>query len=446
MEGFIGFLIIAGIGVFIAILAFRHRKKVLENWRLAAESLGLSFNDGGMMLPSRITGSINGHDVLVKTATRGSGKNSKTVTEYNVRYRKPINFKFSLTKQNFLHAFGKMFGMQDIEVGDKSFDDSVIVQGDNDSQIRDFLTAPRRKHIKLALSSFKEIKISHTGVEVATYGMESSMEKLRSTINSLCAMAEVIDPSRGTDHPIEKVKKARENGDISQAIEIIAATEGLNEDESIEMNEIEGEIRYVGGDTKRASEIFDKITENIEDDEHSKQWKRLADESKPIAPPPLPTTNVTDEEASITPLPAEKPQKSDSGTDATQSATTTAAQSSPLSLAEFCDTIFAKDLGAFDSSKLFDTEYKGKTVNWTGKLISASQFSFDFVFKDSPGVKATYEIFDIKSAYSTTKVKAIVRYPEERLEELKEKIGSDNIEFSGELLSLDGLTKNIFIC
>lgn len=448
MGGFIGFLIFIGIGVGIAILAFRHKKKVLENWKSAAESLGLSFQDGGLMQPSRIKGAINGHDVLVKTATRGSGKNSKTVTEYNVRYRKSIKFNFSLTKQHFLHSFGKMFGMQDIEVGDKSFDDSVIVKGADEAQIRDFLTAPRRKHIKLALSSFKEITISHTGVEVVTYGMESSIDKLKSTVNSLCAMSEVIDPSRATDHPIEKVKKARENGDISKAIEIIAAAEGLNEDETIEINEIEGEIRYVGGDSKRASEIFDNITKNIEDDDHSKQWKSLAEKSheklKETIPPPLPETDDSQEETpAITP--SEETAESGTTNTATQTTLDDAPASAPLSLTQFCETVFSSKLGAFDSSKLFDSDFKGKTVNWSGKLLSASKFSFDFVFKDSPGVRATYEVFEIKSAYSTTKVKAIVRFPEEQLDELKAQIGSD-IEFSGELLSLDGLTKNIFLC
>ncbi|NOY75892.1 MAG: hypothetical protein GXP32_08915 [Kiritimatiellaeota bacterium] len=449
MLGFIFFIFIAGIVAVVAIVAYKQKTRALNNWELAAKSLGLRFSNGGIMLPSSMTGKLDGHEVSVRMASRGSGKSRRTVTEYTIRYSTRVPFKFSLTRQHFLHSFGKMFGMQDIEVGDKTFDDSVVVQGENESEIRDFLTAPRRKHIKTALRSFKEIKITDAGIEVVTNGMENSLDKLRSTVKTLCAMAEVIVPSRKEDHPVEKAKKARETGDIANAIEIIAAAEGLNEDETMEINEIEGELRYLCGDTERASEIFDNLSKELDDDEHSKQWRQLAEDK---TPPPLPsedekvpTESVTtaEENAEVSTTPSDADDKNDSPPSAIPESNDQSSET--ISIDDFCGKLFAKNMGAFDSTKLFDSEFKDKSVDWNGKLVSASTFSFDFVFKDGGGVKATFEMLELKSEYSSTKVKAIVRYPEEKLDELKKRIGEENVEFSGKLISLDGLTKNIFI-
>jgi len=446
MGDIISFIIIGGVVLGIAMLAVQHRKKVLRNWKAAAQSLGLTFHGGNLLQKNKITGDINNHHVSVRTATRGSGKNSKTVTEYHVQYAKSVPFSFKLTKQHFFHSFGKMFGMQDIEVGDKSFDDNVIVQSSNTAQICDFLTAPRRKHIKTALSSFKEITISHTGVEVVTYGMESSIKKLTTTINSLCAMSEAICPSRDKEHPIEKAKTARINGDIARAVEIIAGAEGLNEDETIEIDEIEGQLRYVGGDSKRASEIFEALTNNMNGDDYSTQWKLLANEkntdsSTKSDPIPATTSTITEETTAQENIPEanDTPQTATELTQSTQTAV------DPISMENFCNTVFSSNLSAFDSTKLFDSSFKRQKIAWSGKLIAASSFSFDFIFKDGAGVKATYEIFDLQSTYTTKKIKAIVRFPENKLDELKQNIGSENSNFTGELVSLDGLSKNIFI-
>ena len=465
MFGFVVFIVFSGLIILGVVFGYKQKMQTLDNWERAANLLGIHFINGGLIGESRIHGTINSHSVTVTTETRGSGKNQYTVTVYHIKYSSPIHFKFDLTKQHLLHSFGKIFGMQDIEIGDKTFDDSVVVKSSDAAKIRDFLTAPRRKHIKMALKSFKNITISNNGVKVETRGMEKSQKKLTNTVKTLCAMAEAIRPSREKKHPIEKAKKARENGDLHKAMEIITGAEGLSEDETLEINEMKGELHYIGNDSKKAEEIFDILSKNMKDDDHSKQWKQLAEnnskisDSEQFAPPPLPskeeqTSSQHVQDTVVTTIKEKAPDSTSLSISAINDAnkddqspaeTKNVSDDESLSVAQFCKNIFSDDMGAFDSTRLFDSDYKGKRVKWSGKLISASQFSFDFVFKDSPGVKATYEIFEIKSTYSTTKVKAIVRYTEEHLDELKEKIGKENIEFSGNLISLDGLTKNIFI-
>ena len=447
MGGFIGFVILAGIFGLIIFLAYKHKKKVLEEWRKTAHELGLHFNDGGFMLPSSILGTLDGLSISVRTETRGSGKNSKTVTVYRVKYAQRIPFKFKLTRQNFLHSFGKMFGMQDIEVGDKSFDDSVIVQSADTAKIRDFLTAPRRKHVKTALRTFPNITISNYEIQVERNGMESSGEMLKKTIWTLCAIAQVIGPERDADHPLEKAKKAREEGDMAKAMEIITVAEGLNEDEALEAKEMEGHIHIVANDAEKAAAAFAAVNKDMDDDEDSERWRQLAEaraETSTTTPPPLPDTTAPSIDTVATEnVAAPEEMKSEETTVSVEDAKTPAASS--ISVNDFCSTVFADNLGSFDSAKIFDADFKGKKIFWSGKLISVAPFSFDFVFKDGGGVKATYEIFDLKSSYSTTKVKAIVRFPEEKLEELKNQVGTDDQKFTGELVSLDGLTKNVFI-
>ena len=461
MGGFIFFIIVAGVFTLIIALVYKQKMRTLETWSMTADSLGLRFNNGGWALPSKIFGEVNNNKVTVKTATRGSGKNSHTVTEYNIDYAMPVEFKFKLTKQHLLHSFGKMFGMQDIEVGDSSFDDSVVVQGSDAARIKDFLTAPRRKHIKKILELYKEVAITNHGIEVVTRGMESSLQKLKSTIETLCAMAAAVQPSRGKEHPVEQAKKARENGDISRAVEIIANATGLSEDEMLEVDEMKGELHYVGNDPEKASKIFDELSKNLDDDHHSKQWAEHAtsatgDKPKKATPPPLPSQDTetpqeqptpvetTSEKASTPTAPADTDLKMVETTPEASEGTAPSS-SDAITIEDFCATLFKKDMGAFDSTKKFDSDFKGREVSWRGKLVSVASFSFDFVFKDGGGVKAAFEIFDLESKYSKTKIKANVRFPEEKLDELKTRVGSENVEFTGRLLSLDGLTKNIFI-
>ena len=88
---------------------------------------------------------------------------------------------------------------------------------------------------------------------------------------------------------------------------------------------------------------------------------------------------------------------------------------------------------------------KGKEIEWTGELKSSYQFGNDFVLGGGPAVKAVFEIAGIAGTYSMkTKVKAVVRLPQEALEPLKNQNGKQ-FRFSGRLEKFEAFAKEIVI-
>ena len=87
---------------------------------------------------------------------------------------------------------------------------------------------------------------------------------------------------------------------------------------------------------------------------------------------------------------------------------------------------------------------KGSLVEWEGDLISASEFSVDFVFKNKSGVKATFEIQKQSSARDSGKIIVIVHFPKDQLEALRKSLRRKT-RFSGKLLGVDGLMKKVFL-
>jgi len=109
-----------------------------------------------------------------------------------------------------------------------------------------------------------------------------------------------------------------------------------------------------------------------------------------------------------------------------------------------CNALFSSGVSTFDSTRKFEEEFTDKDVSWEGTLISASSFSFDFVFKNTKGVKATFDLLEMETGYSTSKIKAVVHFPEDQLEKLKDLI-NQKMKFSGKLVSVAPLVKNIFV-
>jgi len=74
--------------------------------------------------------------LLVYTLEPGkNGNHGHTTIETN--YAGSRDFKFAILPQKQLSAFSKLFGMQDIIVGDKDFDLHFVIKGNDASSVRD---------------------------------------------------------------------------------------------------------------------------------------------------------------------------------------------------------------------------------------------------------------------------------------------------------------------
>ena len=422
------FIVVIIIIVVFATISERKRIKKASNvWYSIAKKMKLKFTASSLSSVGLINGKLNHHLIKVDTFVRSSGKSSQLYTRFRINFSKPVKTDFTLTKQTFFQSLGNVFGVQDIKVGDRAFDDSIVVKGHNASRIISFLTPARRSQIKLAVSQFSEITITNRYAEGIKPGLVSESVMLQGHIKMFEKLADVLSHRHSDAHPITKARKARKHGKLDKAVEIIQKAKLNKKDDILEAKELEGEMLYISGRKSDAHKVFKEAAAELPEDHHIKQWKKMADENT--------KDDSIFEEAKVEPViqeVLELQEKDDT------------VICNGLAMEEVFDELFYRNLGTFDSTALFEKKYAGSKIEWKGKLISVQEFSFDFVFKNSTGVKSVFESTEVKQIASSVKIKIIAHFPEGALDEMK-KLKGEELTFSGNLLSIDALMKNIYI-
>ena len=122
---FIQFMFFAGIiGIGIAVSYFNN-KATQDAWGRFAMNSGLILNPGSMFTAPRVTGDYKGFDYVLYSFTRRHGKNSTTYTAINMNFPKYVDCNLHIYQEGFLSKIGKAFGGQDIQIGEREFDEAV---------------------------------------------------------------------------------------------------------------------------------------------------------------------------------------------------------------------------------------------------------------------------------------------------------------------------------
>jgi hypothetical protein len=72
-----------------------------------------------------------------------TGKVTIVFTRMRAPFVNPSGFRFRVYRKSIFSGLGKFFGMQDIEVNDPPFDHDFIVQGTDESRVRQLLASPK---------------------------------------------------------------------------------------------------------------------------------------------------------------------------------------------------------------------------------------------------------------------------------------------------------------
>lgn len=109
-----------------------------------------------------------------------------------------------------------------------------------------------------------------------------------------------------------------------------------------------------------------------------------------------------------------------------------------------CEALFSSSFGGAKEKEIFE-KVKGSQIRWKGILKSAYEYGSDFVFGQTPGVKATFEIHEITGNYSMkTKIKAVVQFPKDTFQTLKTQTGKELL-FVGRLEKFESFAKEIYV-
>jgi hypothetical protein len=408
MNGLL-FLAIIGVGAVAISIGIAQSKKTNEAWASVARKLQLVFQPGQLFSRPRISGIHNGCSVLVTTFSRGSGKNQTTYTRFRVSYPQSLDLGLRLTKQGLLAGIGKMFGSQDIEVGDKGFDDAIVVKGRDPERVKEFLTLSRRMRAARFLTTYQGSCIDDLKVEWERRHVERDAAKVERMIERMTSLANHMMDDRAEDQTVDKAIEARQEGRLDEALELIHTVPDEHDADARDLHVFEGEILLATGQGEAAAEAFTRVHQEEPEDEEAKKMAEYASKlSEPVS----------------------TPVEVDGG---------------ELDVRFVCETLFAPTNMSSETTELFEKNYRDRFVRWTGNLTGVRTFTFDLVFGNDPGTRAVFEIFQVGGqSFSARPVQAVVRFPVDAEDTLRSKIDSQ-MTFEGTLKSCDAFMRNLFV-
>lgn len=378
--GFLFFVAVIGVVIY---LSTQSAKATREKWKIAADRLNLAYYAGGLGSSGTISGERSGHRVTVSTYTKGGGNSSKTYTKYLLEFRNSIPVDIGMTRQGALHRLGQLFGLQDIEVGNPLFDDQVIVRGSHPDAVKRFLTPELQETIRAMVAAYSDITISSDHVVVNKAGKDTDPGIICHCIRRLESFCnELVDVPQSPSKPNP-----------------VYGIDG----QPPAIPEVEPEIIEPPFDPLfSADPVFPDVSEEAKTEVEPVAAVVL---EEPVPPEAAPIMEI---EAVAIAL-----YDGDSG-----------------------NSVLA--------SKVFDEEFKDRDVTGTGTLKRIGRFSYDPVFTNSSGVKATFDICEIADAYSKSKVTAEVKYPAEEYDALEAKIGT-SVSIAGTLVAQDAMMHRLFV-
>ncbi|MCE2402455.1 DUF3137 domain-containing protein [Candidatus Poribacteria bacterium] len=122
-----------------------------EIWSQIATDIGGEYVDGGFWGKDVLLYKHGEWQILLDTYTVTTSTGTTTTSTTYTRMRAPFINKdslyFKIYRQGFFSSIGKFFGMQDIEIGDRFFDDQFVIKGNNPEKINMLLADAKIKEL-----------------------------------------------------------------------------------------------------------------------------------------------------------------------------------------------------------------------------------------------------------------------------------------------------------
>ena len=168
MDASLMFPLIMSIFVVIFCIELSRKKVRKQIWKQFAHERKLAYMPGTLFSHSSIQGSLSGYPLSIRIISRG-GKNKTHYTQVTTSARRSMPAGMVIAQESLLASIGKLFGGQDIQIGEASLDSKLRFQaGSEETLIALFTHAPLKRAIR-ALTSYTTYS--------AIRGQEITLEK-----------------------------------------------------------------------------------------------------------------------------------------------------------------------------------------------------------------------------------------------------------------------------
>ena len=370
--------------IVIAYMAWQGHKRTIATWLQAASELGLSASGGSGMSRPVLTGTLGGLPITIDTYVVRSGKNSTTYTRYVVGYPQ-LGFDLRLKREHAFSSITKMFGQQDVQIGDDLFDDAFIIKTSDPARARALFTPSVRTGLLRTLASYGTTVVHEDHIVATKIGFESKGEVLKSTAQRMVATARLLSsPDAGVT---DSMVVDREQGLLDDVAGRIRERIDREPDD-IDQRIFEVETLAASGDEERAAERLSELERMAPADPDVIGWREALDTAR------------TSHES----VPA-------------------------IDANEVAEDLFSGDDLSFETRSKFNARYADTPVSWQGLVKK--------VVKDRVIVTVATVKNDL---YGNTEIDVVMTSPAGR-----RPAEGDTVTVSGTLQTIDPLMRNLFV-
>jgi hypothetical protein len=118
-----------------------------EIWRKLSSEIKGKYVEREFLKGDKVQATHGPWTVTLDLHVVSTGKVTLVFTRFRAPYVNPDGFRFRIYRRSSLSGLGKLFGMQDIEVGDPDFDEAFIIQGNDEEKVKNFFSKPRIREL-----------------------------------------------------------------------------------------------------------------------------------------------------------------------------------------------------------------------------------------------------------------------------------------------------------
>jgi len=118
-----------------------------EIWRQISEQVGGQYFESGFLKGDKVEAAHKNWVITLDSYVLVAGKTYIPCTRMRAAFVNPGGFRFTVYRKSIFSGVAKLFGMQDIEVGEDAFDRDFIVKSADESRVRMLLSNPHLREL-----------------------------------------------------------------------------------------------------------------------------------------------------------------------------------------------------------------------------------------------------------------------------------------------------------
>ncbi len=170
--------------------ALHVQKRRNAAWQALAARLGLSF------APGSVWGMLDGQLVQLRIEVRGSGKHKQTWTVATGMLQPPLDLGLGVTPQGLLSSLGRLFGAQDVPLGDPAFDDAFVIKADEPARAATLLSPQLRAVLLQLRANGSGFSFSDAGGQIERRGGVDDAVWLEWAVKTVALLARLASEAR----------------------------------------------------------------------------------------------------------------------------------------------------------------------------------------------------------------------------------------------------------